>query len=158
MLHLESATYSALMSLSGADVGLLVLPVLFVWLLSSEFVDELVPSAGMSLSGALWFWELVGAAPVAFVADPSGFVSAAGSSPEDASEPDMASSDCSSVVFFFVDVATPSSFCLCPRELRRTGERAANAASTMAMATTVMVFFEGLFVICLLLSIGLRHG
>lgn len=158
MLHLESATYSALMSLSGADVGLLVLPVLFVWLLSSEFVDELVPSAGMSLSGALWFWGLAGAAPVAFVADPLDFVLAAGFSPEDASESDGASSDCLAAAFFFVDVATLSSACLCLWELRRTGERAASAASTMAIAITAMVFLEGLFVICLLLSIGLRHG
>lgn len=158
MLHLESATYSALMSLSGAAVGLLVLLVLFVWLLSSELVDGRVPSAGMSLSGALWFWGLAGAAPVAFVADPSDFVSAAGFSPEDASEPDGAPSDCLSVVFFFVGAATLSSACPCLWELRRTGERAANAASTMAMAITAMVFFEGLFVICLLLSIGLRHG
>lgn len=157
MLHLESATYSALMSLSGAEVWLLVVLALFGWLLPSEFVDGLVPSAGMSLSGALWFWALAWAVTAVFEADPSDIVSDAGSSPEDSSEPDWTSSDSLSAVFFFVDVATLSS-CLCLWELRKTGERAANAASTMAMAITAMVFFEGLFVICLLLSFGLRHG
>ena len=65
----------------------------------------------------------------------------------------VAVSDCLFAFFFFDATATFSSPCFCARELRRTGEMAVSAAIAMAMITTAMVFVEGVFVICLLLSV-----
>lgn len=61
MLCLGFATYSAFMSLSGAAAGDLALLASFGWLLLVPgVVDGLEVSAGMSLSGALWFWMSLG--------------------------------------------------------------------------------------------------
>lgn len=155
MLCLGSATYSAFMSLSGAAVVDFVLLASLAWLLLSVLADGLEPSAGMSLSGALWFWRLLGAAVVLFelglsvLAWESEFSSAVFSAFADAVFA------CWSVSLLFATAAVFSVPCFCERGFRRTGERAARAASTM---TTAMVFFESLFVICFLLSIGLCHG
>ena len=158
MLCLGSNTYSAFMSLSGAAVGDLALLASLAWLLFSVLVDVLEPSAGMSLSGALWFWGLLELAAAVF-----GLASSvAVSEPELFSAVSSAFTDATLACFsdsLFFDTAVVSSLpCFCEREFRRTGERAASAASTMAIMTTAMVLFERLFVICLLLSIGICHG
>lgn len=138
MLCLGSATYSAFMSLSGAAVVDFVLLASLAWLLLSVLADGLEPSAGMSLSGALWFWRLLGAAVVLFelglsvLAWESEFSSAVFSAFADAVFA------CWSVSRLFATAAVFSVPCFCERWFRRTGERAARAASTM---TTAMVFF-----------------
>ena len=104
MLCLGSATYSAFMSLSGAAVGAFAPLAPLTWLLLPVLADGLEPSAGMSLSGALWFCSL----------------------------PRVAAA--------VLELASPV-LVLGPE-----------------FSSAVFSFFEGVFVICMLLSIGLRHG
>lgn len=158
MLCLGSDTYSAFMSLSGAEVGDLVLLASLAWLLFSVPADGLAPSAGISLSGALWFCALLWAVPAVFGLDSSVAVSESELSSAVFSAFTDAVLACLFVSLLFDAAVVFSLLCFCEREFRRTGERAASAASTMAIMTIAMVFFEGFFVIILLLSIGLRHG